>query len=108
MSKTISGVPECILREDWTAMFTQYGFTPETIASLEFHADGVYAVVFEVNPEHGGLIFDQASEGFVKHRVFIPVVEDPEDVEKGIHRSPAMTAFAKQRLDELNEEADCG
>ena len=79
MSKTIQGVPDSISRADYTAMFEQYGFTPQDVASLSFEPDGIRAVVFDRHPESGGRYLANratAEGGYAKHDVFIPVYDE--------------------------------
>lgn len=75
MSKAIEGVPESFTREQYVALFDAVGLSPYNIMSLEFRAEGVYAVVFERDAEGQRILIDHTGEdgGWAKHRIFIPV-----------------------------------
>lgn len=75
MSKTIEGIPESFTREQYVALFDAVGMNPYDIMSLEFRAEGVYAVVFERDGDGERILIDHTGDdgGWAKHRVFIPV-----------------------------------
>lgn len=73
MSKTIVGVPESVSRAAWIAMFKQYGFDPGNVKSLQFHHSSIEAVVFEVDEAGTKLL---GEDGYIKHIVSIPVVDE--------------------------------
>lgn len=74
MSKTIPGVPESMTREQFTSLFTAVGIKPEDTTELSFRSDGIYATVFERTPEGGRMLHEDGS-GYVKHEIFIPVID---------------------------------
>jgi hypothetical protein len=73
MSKAISGVPESITREDYSALVGATGLDPRQITELSFRPDGIYAEVFYVS-ESGAKEADPVAKTFLKHSVYIPVV----------------------------------
>lgn len=72
MTKTISGIPEFITREQYLAMIASAGFTPEGLLDLQFTAQGVNATVFE-RTDDGQLRIDDEGTSIVTSTVFIPV-----------------------------------
>lgn len=74
MSKTIPGVPESLTGEQFASLFTAVGINPEDTTELSFRCDGIYAIVFERTPEGGRMVHADGS-GFVKHEIFIPVID---------------------------------
>ena len=72
MSKQIEGIPESFTREQYVALFDAVGVDPYNAESLEFRAEGVYVVVFDLN-ENGDRYLVGSGEGYAKHRAFVPV-----------------------------------
>ena len=77
MSKTIQGVPESISRAEYIAMFEGIGIDPRYSQSLTFQPDHIEAVIFE-RDANGARILDGQGEGYIKHRISIPVRDDEE------------------------------
>jgi len=73
--KTITGVPESLTREQYTALIASVGFDVKELRSLEFKTDGIYAEVFDRN-EKGNAYIDPSTDDVVINRVFIPVRDD--------------------------------
>lgn len=76
MSKIITAVPESITREQYVALIGSFGFEAERLISLEFRADGVHAVVIEVD-ENGHRVTDKTrgEDGCATSTVYVPVRE---------------------------------
>ena len=69
--KTITGVPESLTREQYTALIESVGFDVKDLRRLEFRVDGVYAEVFERTDR--GIRLDTQKDEAIVNRVFIPV-----------------------------------
>jgi hypothetical protein len=76
-AKTIPGVPESITRDAYIQLFEAAGIDPRQTRELSFKADGIHATVFAVDDE-GKRILDPGVEGYVKHTIYIPVVEEED------------------------------
>ncbi len=77
MTKQIPGVPESLSREQYLSLFHGVGIDPARTLSLRFLADGVEAVVFEVD-ERGNKVLANDPENpdggsWAKHTIHIPV-----------------------------------
>ena len=74
MSKVIDGVPEYISDSTWLSMIRTAGFDPERLRSLELTPDGIYAEVFDCDPD--GTRVESVYGGNVTNRVFVPVCRE--------------------------------
>lgn len=70
MSQTIEGVPESITREQYLSLMSAVGLDPTHLVKLEFHVDGIYALMYALDPS--GKMVVSADE-LVKNGIYIPV-----------------------------------
>ena len=78
MSKTIPGIPEYLTRDQWAAMFEQFGFDPMNLVEVRFAPDGVHALVAS-DREDGAGYFDRQAGKPIRSRIYIPVRDEPDD-----------------------------
>src|SRR5690554_3501234 len=97
MSITIPSVPEYLTREQYVGFFKALGIDPMTVVEVRAALNGVHALVFALD-EHGHriltldgppsgypagdpLLDDEARKTatYQKHRIFIPVRDEPDD-----------------------------
>lgn len=72
-------VPRAITRSALMGLIEGLGLDPDKLYSLRVHNRGVFADVFYRNDE-GARLFDNEDEGWVKHTIFIPCINDDAEV----------------------------
>jgi hypothetical protein len=68
----IEDVPRSIPHDAYMALIKSLGLNPDTLKRLEFHMDGVYALVMAKDAK-GHLVIDHAANEIRTHKLFIPV-----------------------------------
>ena len=76
---TIPGVPEFLTREQYLAPLRAIGFEPERLVEIRYAPDGIHALVTATLPDSLAAYVDPCRNATYKHRVFIPVREEPDD-----------------------------
>lgn len=79
MSITIPGVPEFLTREQYLAPLRAIGFEPERLVEIRYARDGIHALVTATRPGLLDAYVDSCRNDTYKHRVFIPVRDEPDD-----------------------------
>lgn len=79
MSITIPGVPEFLTREQYLAPLRAIGIEPERLVEIRYAHDGIHALVVATLPDSLAAHVDPCRNGVHKHRVFIPVRDEPDD-----------------------------
>lgn len=77
MAKSIPGVPESLTRAQYASLLDAVGIDPEQTTELWFDREGIHADVI-ARDSHGKIIPDHKNNTYMKHRVFIPVLDEEE------------------------------
>lgn len=81
MSHTVEGIPQSMTREQYVSLTAGVGLDASKLISLEFRADGIYAVTAWEDADGAarqdfppsGTVDDEFA--IVQNRIFIPVVD---------------------------------